>query len=169
MSWRKILIVTSVVLFIFGIAKIESAVAGQKQKWHGTGINVKWEQIEVGDEEGHVIGISESKQIFINEATGEKQTSISIGLMDINPKMGQASGHGYGVSFYQDGSKTFRSWEGKAVGKGHWQGVWTTIKVTGKYEGIKGGGTWDSWDLAPQYSYLEVEGEMEIPEQQPCE
>ena len=131
MSWRKILIVTTVVLLIFGIATIDYAVAGEKQKWHGTGISVKWEQIEVGDEEGHVIGISESKQIFINDATGEKMTSVSIGLMDINPKKMQASGHGYGASFYKDGSKTFRSWEGKAVGKDHWQGVYNIIKGTG--------------------------------------
>ena len=165
MSWRKIFTITTVVLFLIGIATIDRAVAGEKQKWHGTGINVKWEQIEVGDEEGHVIGISETKQIFINETTGEKMTSGSFGLMDINPKNGQASGHGYGVSFYKDGSKTFRSWKGEAVGKGHWQGEWTSIKGTGKYEGIKGGGTWDSWDLAPQYSYLEVEGEMDYPKQ----
>jgi hypothetical protein len=165
MSISKIVAISTVVLFVFGFVLIDSAVAGEKMKWHGTGINVKWEQIEVGDEEGHVIGISESKQIYINETTGEKGISVSIGLMDINPKMGQASGHGYGVSYYKDGSKTFRSWEGKAVGKGHWQGVWTITKGTGKYEGVKGGGTWDSWDLAPQHSYLEVVGEMEMPAQ----
>lgn len=134
-------------------------------KWHGTGINVKWEQIEVGDEEGHVIGISESKEIYINETTGEKGIAVSIGLIDINPKMGQASGHGYGIDFSKDGSKIFRSWEGKAVGKGHWQGVWSVIKGTGSNEGATGGGTWDSYSLGPQHSYLEVEGEMNVPGQ----
>jgi hypothetical protein len=165
MSWSKIFTVITVVLIIFGIATINNAVAGEKYKWHGTSIGVKWEQIEVGDEEGHVIGISESKQIYINETTGEKTTSVSIGLMDINPKKGQASGHGYGVTFYKDGAKSFRSWEGKAVGKGHWHGVWSAIKGTGKYEGIKGGGTWDQYSLAPQHSYMEVEGELEMPAQ----
>lgn len=165
MSMSKILAVTAVVVFVFGIATIDCAVAGEKMKWHGTSIGVKWEQIEVGDEEGHVIGISKAKQIYINETTGEKTTSISIGLMDINPKKGQVSGHGYGVSFYKDGSKSFRSWEGKAVGKGHMQGVWSVIKGTGKWEGSKGGGTWDTYSLAPQQSYIEVEGELEMPAQ----
>jgi hypothetical protein len=131
-------------IYFYGIATIDCAVAGEKTKWHGTSINVTWEQIEVGDVEGHVIGISKNKQIYINETTGEKITSVSIGLNDINPKMGQASGHGYGISFFKDGSKTFRSWEGKAVGKGHWKGTYKTIKGTGKFEGAKGGGTWDS-------------------------
>ena len=142
----------TVIFLIFGIAIIGNAVAGEKQKWIGTSINVKWEQLEVGDEEGHVIGITKSKQIYINQNTGEKTTSVSIGLMDINPKKGQVFGHGYGISFSKDGSKTFRSWEGKAVGKGHMQGVWKVIKGTGNNEGATGGGTWDSYSLAPQHS-----------------
>ena len=165
MSKSKLIVLTTAILIVFGIVMIDSAVAGEKMKWHGTGITVKWEQIEVGDEEGHVIGLSEAKQIYINETTGEKSTSVSMGVMDINPKKGQASGHGYGVSIDKDGSKTFRSWEGKAVGKDHWQGVWTVIKGTGKNEGATGGGTWDSWSLAPQHSYLEVEGEINLPGQ----
>ena len=44
---------------------IEYAVAGEKMKWYGTGINVKWEKIEVGDEEGHVIGNLKPKQNYI--------------------------------------------------------------------------------------------------------
>ncbi len=38
MSMSKILAVTSVVVFVFGIAPIDCAVAGEKMKWHGTGI-----------------------------------------------------------------------------------------------------------------------------------
>ena len=55
--------------------------------------------------------------------------------------------------------------EGKAVGKDHWKGTYSYIKGTGKYEGVKGAGTWDSYSLAPQIYYYEVEGEMEIPGQ----
>ena len=167
MSPSKIFAATAVVVFVFGIATIECAVAGERIKAHGASFTVKWEQIEVGDEEGHVIGISESIQIYFNETTGEKSTSTSIGLMDINIKTGQGSGHGYGygVSLLKDGAKRIRTWEGKSVGNGHWKGTWSYIKGTGKYEGIKGGGTWDSYYLAPQQSYLEVEGEMEMPTQ----
>ena len=158
MSWSKIVAVSTVVLFIFGFVMIDSAFAGEKVKWHGTGITTVWENIEIG--EGHVVGIFKSNQIYINETTGEKQSSVSIGVMEINPKMKQISGHGYGISFYKDGSKTLRTWEGKAVGKGHMKGTWTVVGGTGKWEKATGGGTWDSFAVAPQHSYYEVEGEV---------
>jgi hypothetical protein len=59
---------------------LNSAMAGEIFKGHGASTIIKWEQIEVGDVEGHVIAISKSKQIYFNEATGEKSASISIGL-----------------------------------------------------------------------------------------
>ena len=158
MSWSKMVAVSTAVLFIFGFAVINSAFAGEKMKWHGTGITDVWEQIEVGD--GHVVGIYKSKQIYINETTGEKTHSANIGLMEINPKKQQASGHGYGIGFNKDGSKVLRTWKGGAVGKGHWKGSWTVVGGTGKYEGATGGGTWESFDIAPGHSYLEVEGEI---------
>jgi len=37
------------------------------------------------------------------------------------------------------------------------------IKGTGKYEGVKGKGTWDSYSLAQGMSYMEIEGEQDIP------
>ena len=63
MSRSKVIAVSIVIIAVFGIAMIDGAVANDKMKWHGTGITVKWEQIEVGDEEGHVIAITQSKQI----------------------------------------------------------------------------------------------------------
>lgn len=48
----------------------------------------------------------------------------------------------------------FGTWEGEAVGEGHWKGSWTVVGGTGKYEGGTGGGTWDSYSLAPQHSRL---------------
>lgn len=165
MFWSKIISVAAVIAFVSGIATIDCAVAGEKQKWHGASYTVKWEQIEIGDEEGHVIAIYEQKQMYFNENTGEKTPSTTFGIMDLNIKTGQGSGRGYGVSFFKDGAKTFRTWEGKSVGEGHWKGTYSLIKGTGKYEGIKGGGTWDSYSLAPQQSYLEGEGEEEMPGQ----
>ena len=164
MSQFKLCAVLAIVPFLFGIATIDVAVAGEKFKGYGASTTVKWEQIEVGDKEGHVIALSKSKQIYINEITGEKSASISIGLMDFNIKTGMGSGHGYGITTTRDGDKQIRSWEGKSVEKGHMKGTYSYIMGTGKYEGIKGGGTWDAYSLAPGQSYIEVEGESEIPE-----
>jgi len=165
MSWSKILAVTTVVVFGFGIATIDCAVAGEKQKIkaHGAQFTVKSHQIEVGGDEGHVIVIYENKTIYFNEITGERSALKNVGFADINPKTGEMFGQGYGVETDKDGDKRITTWEGKPVAKGQWKGTWTYKKGTGKYEGVKGGGTWTSNNLAPQQSYNEVEGEMETP------
>ena len=98
MSWSKIISATAIITFIFGIATIDCAVAGEKMKWHGTGVASNWQQIEVGDEKGHVLAMFETKQIFINETTGEKIVSVSKNTMDLNPKSGKITVKGYGVS-----------------------------------------------------------------------
>jgi hypothetical protein len=163
MSWSKIFAVTAVFMFVFGIATIDCAVAGEKMKWHGATYTVKWEQIEVGDEEGHVVAVTESKQIYFDELTGERWAGQAVSMIDINLKTGQGFVQGYGSVTDKDGDKWFRKHEGKPVGKGHWKGTWSLVKGTGKHEGIKGGGTWDEYSLGPQESYLEIEGEFEIP------
>jgi len=48
---------------------------------------VKWEPIEVGDEERHVIALNESQHFYFNEKTGEKHPSASIGTIDMNFKL----------------------------------------------------------------------------------
>ena len=161
----KLVTVITVVLFVFGVAMIDCAVAGEKIKAHGTSVTTKWHQIEVGDEEGHVIAVSEGKQVYFNENTGEKFVSVTQSTFDINLKTGQGTSKGFGVSTYPNGDKSFRTHEGKPVGKGLWKGTWAFTKGTGKYEGVKGGGTWESNSLAPQISYTEVEGEMELKSQ----
>lgn len=165
MSWLKIISATAIIIFIFGIATIDCAVAGEKQKikFHGASFNGKFEPIKVGDEEGHVLVIYTTKQIYIDELTDGKMHSTGVNFMDINTKTGRGFVQGYGTTIYKDGDKTFRTHKGQPEGKGHWKGTWEFVKGTGKYEGIKGGGTWDSYSLGHGQSYLEVEGESEIP------
>ena len=122
-------------------------------------------KIEVGDEKGHVLAMFETKQIFINETTGEKNVSVSKNTMDINPKAGKMTVTGYGVTIDPNGDQLIRKQEGKAVGKGHMKGTWSYIKATGKHDGTKGGGTWESWSLAPLIVYYEVNGEVDRPKQ----
>ena len=165
MSWSKIISSTAVIIFVLGIATTDCAVAGEKQKIksHGASVNDKWEQIEVGDEEGHVLAVYNSKQIYFDEITGERSAGPAVNTIDINTKTGQGFVQGYGSTTDKDGDKIFRTHEGKPVGMGHWKGTFIYVKGTGKYEGIKGAGTWNSYPLAPGQSYLEIEGEREMP------
>jgi hypothetical protein len=160
----KIFSVISVLIFVFSIAMIDCAVAGEKIKLHGVSFVTDSKQVEVGDEEGHALLLVEQKSLTINDKTGEKVVATVKNFMDINLKTGQGTLKGYAVETFPNGDKLFRVHEGKPVGKGHWKGTWSISRGTGKNEGAKGGGTWDSYIMGPgQPSYLEAEGELEIP------
>ena len=165
MSRSKFISATTMIIFIFTIAMVNCALAGEKIKYksHGTIFTDKWEQIEVGDEKGHVLAVAHSKQIYFNEITGEKTVGSSVNTMDINLNTGQGSMKGYGIAIDKDGDKMIRTHKGKPAGKGHWKGTYVMVKGTGKYEGITGKGTWDTYSLGEGQSYVEAEGEYQLP------
>ena len=169
MSCSKIISIVAVIILLFGISTIDYAAAAEKAKCksEGTFYSVKWEQIEVGDGEGHIIGIYETNGVNYYELTGERLVDRTVGLMDLNSKTGHGFIRGYGVETNSDGDKMFRSFEGKPIGKTQWKGEWNIINCTGKLEGNKGGGiwSWTSYDLEMNQGYLEMEGEMQNPEQ----
>ena len=165
MTWSKIVAVSTAVLFVFGIAMIGSAVAGEKIKWQGTSVVTETKQMEVGDVEGHVLLILKQKQMYMLP-NGEKRAGDAVTSMELNSKMNQFSLKGVGWVVDKDGDKIMREHEGKPAGKDHWKGTYTYTGGTGKFEGIKGGGTWDSISMGQgQPSFLEVVGEQEIPKQ----
>ena len=161
MSNSRIYAVIIALTLVFGLIAINFASAGETVKLKGsaTSINTKWHEIEVGDAEGHVIGLYQNTQVWVNDATGEKVTQYSRGTMDFNRKTGQGTVQGYAISTYPSGDKRFGKYEGKMVGKGQWEGTWSDINGTGKYEGCKGSGTWKSQSLARGISHITSEGE----------
>lgn len=162
----KLVILTTVVVFVFGFIALDFAIAGEKLKIksHGVTYTTKMHQIEVGDVEGHIIIIYEQRSIFANEISGEKFADRSVGFMNMNPnKPEEMYLTGYGVHTDKDGDKANRSFKGKPISKSQWKGVYTVTGGTGKFEGATGGGNWTSSMIAPQQSYVEVEGEMETP------
>jgi hypothetical protein len=152
--------------FIFLILVfVNYSIAGEKVTMHGTVVTTKYNQLEVDDEDGHVIAVTESKQVHFNKATGEKFPQVSKVILDFNYKTGQGTLQSYAVMTSSSGDKIFTEGKGSPVGKGHWKGTYIYTKGTGKYEGIKGKGTWETQSLAPQISYMESEGVMELPNQ----
>ena len=149
------------IAMIFGLCVAGFAVAGETVKLKGsaTSVNTKWHQIEVGDEEGHIIAVFQNTQVWESEITGDRVTQFSRGTMDLHKKTGQGTMQGYSVGTYPNGDKRFASYEGKLMGKGQWQGTYKDIDGTGKYKGITGGGTWESKSLAPGISHVIAEGE----------
>jgi hypothetical protein len=165
MSWSKIVSGLIVVLFVFGIAMVDCAVAEEKRKATGISVQVNFHPIKVDDEEGHIIAVSESKVVYTDSATGEKSVGRTTGFLDINMKTGKGMMRGYNVRTFPNGDKWFTNWEGKPVGKGHAKGTYTIINGTGSLEGVKGEGTWDSKSLAQGVSFIEYEGVRIMPGQ----
>ena len=164
MSWIKKIPLISLIVLAFSLLMLDCTLAGEKIKLHGSSFITEWQQMEVGDTEGHVMAVYKSKQIYLNEMTNEKFTSSEVSTMDVNFKTGQGSLQGYGVSEFANGDITTRTFEGKSVGQGHWKGTWSFVRGTGKYDGVKGGGTWDVYSMGQgKPEYVEVEGEMELP------
>lgn len=150
-------------LFAFGMAMLDCAVAGEKVRASATSVRTKWHSIEVGDEGGHTIAVYENKNVYFDGKTGEKSTGISKGILDMNFKTGKGTIKGYVVRTFSNGDKMISSYEGKPVGRGHSKGTFTYTRGTGKLEGIKGKGTWESKSLAPGVSHMIFEGEREMP------
>ena len=148
-------------ILIFVFNTIDFAAAGEtvKTKASGTSINTKWHEIEVGDQEGHVIAIFENTQAWIGEPDKDTRTQYSRGTMDLNKKTGQATMQGYSIMTFSNGDKRFAKFDGKIAGKGKWEGTYTDIGGTGKFEGCKGEGTWKTQSLGPGISHIEAEGE----------
>ena len=161
MSKIRIYAVMIALTLILGLVSIKIVSAGEtvKIKASGTSINTKWHQIEVGDEEGHVIAVFQNTQAWVVEPAGIKTTQYSRGTMDLHKKTGQGTMQGYSIMTYPGGDKRYASFDGKIAGKGKWEGTYTDLGGTGKFEGCKGGGTWKTQSLGPGISHIEAEGE----------
>lgn len=160
MYWYRIfpMVIVAIVILVFGTLP---AFAGEavKVKATGTSINTKWHEIDVGDTEGHVVAVFQNTQVWVSELSGERATAFSRGTMDLYKKSGQGTMRGYSIWTFENGDKRFSNYAGKIVGKGQWQGTYTDIGGTGKFDGCSGEGTWKTQSLGPGISHIEAEGE----------
>jgi hypothetical protein len=107
--------------------------------------------IEVGDVPGHNLFLIEQGGLFFQE-DGQVATVSVKGLADFIQGSGPALG--YFSYTYEDGSTTYGKYKltvtaapgGKTTS---WEGTFEYIKGTGRFEGIKGGGTITGKRLAP--------------------
>jgi hypothetical protein len=151
-----------VILFVFGVLTIDSALAGEKVKGTATSVRTKWQPIEVGDEEGHIIAVYENTNVYHSAQGEQKPTGISTGIVDMNVKTGQGTLKGYVVISYPNGDKLHLKTEGQLLGSGKTEGTAVYVGGTGRFEGAKGSVVWKSKSLEPGISFLESEGEMEL-------
>jgi len=166
MSRFKLFVFIALITFAFGVTLVGDALA-EKVKNRIVGYTIKWEQVEVGDQEGHVVAAHESKGInttVMGRTLPDGMLYRLPALYDGNLKTGVGS-HVAAYSEYtdRDGDKIYSKEKGKFVGGGKGEGEWTFARGTGKFEGIQGKGTWISYSLNPTQWYVDWEGEVELP------
>jgi hypothetical protein len=158
MSRYKFIAISALITLAFGVTLISDALAGEKVKGRNTYYTTKWQQIPVGDEEGHVIALWESKSIttiFQGKAIPDGLVGRTVGSIDMG-KTGVRYLHYINEFTDKDGDKIY-------CGEGTSPGKWVYLKGTGKFEGIRGGGSYKSYQLNPQQSYGDWEAEVELP------
>jgi len=167
MSKSKIVGIMALVVFAISIFLVGNAVAGMYVKVRNITHSIKWQQVDVGDEDGHVVAVQENKGATMNlegKWFNDGWSFRDTGLSDINMKTFLGSSKSYGDHTDRDGNKWYFIAEGKSIkeGKYVWGGTWKAIKGTGKFEGIKGGGTW-KWYAVGDMAITDWEGEIELP------
>jgi len=136
MSGIRVMTLTAVIIIALCATPPGSALAGEKYKGRHIFYTTKFESIEVGDEEGHIIAIVERKGIHTD--FGKKPFSDGwpihhVGIIDMNIKTGAGTASGYDVLTDKDGDKVIHKFQGGPGESGQWEGTVTFIKGTGKF------------------------------------
>ena len=164
---KRIVIPLIIVVLIFAFSVINTMAAekikvGDTRYWFGT----KMEVIKVGDTEGHVIQVTESKGIDMRS----KNFAVASNTWDL--VKGTGTMYGYTTMMETDGKPTrFLKQEGKAIGflspEGKHmisgEGTWTMVKGVGEWQGATGGGTWKMKTVSPGIFVMDWEGELVKP------
>jgi hypothetical protein len=147
-------------------------MAQQKTKIAGkiTSAYVMEEKLNVGDAEDHIISLGESEGA--NVSTGENKFMDGAGVVNMSFSdivKGNGPHQGY-IKFAKNGDSVFAGWNGKIATifseEGApittFEGIFTYIKGTGRFENIQGSGTYKGKFISEKEYAVEWEGEYFI-------
>lgn len=119
---------------------------------------------QVGENQSHGIGTYTASGLTFHEG-GEISTYTSYGMYDWN---GGSDWHrGYIVRSFADGSTTTAQYEGTTAseaGETTWEGTYSFVGGTGRFGGIKGGGTYSGRRYPNKMGITEWEGKIILPD-----
>jgi hypothetical protein len=165
MSKSKIVGIVALIVFATGIFLMGNAVAGEKFKGRTVIHTTKWQQVDVGDEDGHVLGVWEGREISSNSEGKpflDGWAGRQVSICDMNTKTGLATCNGYEELTNKDGDKCYLTYTFKA-GSGGSGSVVMFVKGTGKLQGIRGKATSKSYWVTADQVYVDWEAEVELP------
>lgn len=125
--------------------------------------------VEVGDVPGHVVGVVEFKGLSFF-ANGEIATHTNPATFDLTN--GSGPHQGYVVHYFDDGSTSIERYQGEARLSADGKrttitGAFQCIGGTGRFEGLKGEGTYRGERLGAlqtgDYVYVDTTGSCSVP------
>jgi len=119
----------------------------------------KVETNKIDDQEGHIIGIYERKGLMVHE-NGEVANELNRGVFD--SIKGVSKYQGYCLQTFKDGSTMMMKHQG-TINKGQLEASFEFIKGTGRFEGIKGRGTYSGQNYE-NFNYLQFTGTYTLPQ-----
>jgi len=140
-----ILLITALLLMSVTQARAETLKG--RNVYHIT----KAEAIEVGDVPGHVVGIAECRGLTFFE---DGEIAIVSGLFTFDYTNGSGTHEAYFLYTFEDGSTLVSRPKGttRAIQGGKYsvfEGMQTYIRGSGRFEGIKGSGSYTGKRVAP--------------------
>jgi len=169
MSKSKIVGIMALVAFAISIFLVGNAVAGEKHKLSAVFHQEKWEQMNVGEEEGHLIALWHGKGVIRNKEGKpflEGAVTQPRCYIDLDSKAGLGSLYFYQEDTDRDGDKLYSkgpgTWKKGKLGP-YWEGTFTFTGGTGKYKGIQGSGVWKNYPASPDLGYADWELDLELP------
>ena len=122
------------------------------------------QKVDIPDHPGHALSVSQFKCTWTKpmEIAGvQSKDGVDSGSMDLRGDKG--SSHGYYVDTMTNGDKAFVHWQGTdSMKEGTSEGKWTYTGGTGKFKGLKGGGTYKGKYAPDGTVSFDVEGEYTI-------
>lgn len=164
MSKFRISVLSALIILAFGVTLVGNALADEVIKFRSKHVNVskRFDAVEVGDEPGHIIAISEAKGVG-SRYEGPEEPPYKIEISGTGDYQGDGTGKelGYGKFIFSDGSYYFERWTGNVKGDRD-TGTAVYFGGTGRFNGMKGGSKFDCILLGDRF-ICDVEGTIELP------
>ncbi|MCG3201222.1 MAG: hypothetical protein NFCOHLIN_01088 [Gammaproteobacteria bacterium] len=154
----------ALVLACTGALFATSALAGEKGKIRSRAslVTIKFEQAKVEDQAEHVVMYGEMDGVLFTEPSGGFLDKARYQVVYLSDSSGMVSG-GYKTFTTADGAKVFAKFTDTEMAPPVYKGTFELIGGTGKYQGIKGKGTWTYTSVSDSAAWDEMEGEYELP------
>jgi hypothetical protein len=149
-------------LLASGLSSMDFATASKSYRLRAVRTTTR-QKLKVGDQEGHLVLVFEETGIQSNRQGREFQDAWmcrDAGVWDTS-----SGTHGYEIITDKDGDKLYMAWESTAMRGDGADGTCILVDGTGKFEGIKGKGTWFAHNSTDPWQYVNFEFEVESAKQ----